>query len=144
VGVLATPTKLPKVPEIVDPSAFRVAGNVAEVLKEATSRIPVLLPVVAGNWVRIEAGTVNVPAPAVVTQRNSVVVVTSLLPVPVEVVTPPMISTIFEAMPPVQLIVRGELRTTLVGKGADRVSGAPRVSDVLNDPTSLPPAPVKV
>jgi hypothetical protein len=129
---------------MADPSAFRVAENVAEVLKEATSRIPTLVPVVAGNWLRIEAGTVNVPAPTVVTQRNSVVVLTKVLPVPVEVETAPTISTLSDAMPPVQLRVRGELRTTLVGKGADRVSGEPRVSDVLNDPTSLPPVPFKV
>src|ERR1039457_4281490 len=98
-----------------DPSALRVAENVAEVLKEATSRIPTLVPVVAGNWLRIEAGTVNVPAPTVVTQRNSLEVVTWVAPLPVEVETAPTISTEFDAMPPVQLIVRGELRTTLVG-----------------------------
>ena len=65
--MLLTPTKLPKVLGIADPSALRVAENVAELLPESTASDPV---VVAGNWLRIETGTVNVFAPAVVTKMN--------------------------------------------------------------------------
>jgi hypothetical protein len=144
VGKAPIPRKLPNVLGIACPFAFSVGENVAELLPEATSRRPVLVPVVAGNWLRTEAGTVNVFCPAVVRQMNSVVLVTALVPVPVVVPELPMISTISDALPPVQLSVRGELRLTVVGKALDRVSGEARVSEVLNDPTSLPPAPLKL
>ena len=140
-GELPTPTKLPKVLGILDPSAFRVAVNVAVLFPESTRSDPVA---VAGNWVRIEEGTVNVFAPAVVIQMNSVEVVTWLAPVPVLVEEAPTISSISDALPPVQLIVRGELRTTVVGKPPVTVIAVASVSEVLNEPTSLPPAPANV
>ena len=144
VVVAPTPRKLPNVLGMDDPSAFSVGENVAAVLPESTSRIPVLLPVLAGNWVRIEEGTVNVLAPTVVTQMNVVEVVTALLPLPVVAEEEPTISSVSEALPPVQLRVSGELRGTAAGRPPVTVIAEARVSEVLKEPTSLPPAPFKV
>ena len=72
------------------------------------------------------------------------VLVIVLAPVPELVEVEPMISTRSEALPPVQLRVRGALRLTVEGKPPVMVSGDARVSDVVNDPTSAPPAPFKV
>lgn len=99
---------------------------------------------VAGNWLRIEAGTVNVLWPAVVIQMNEDVLVTALLPVPVVVPELPMISTISDGLPPFQLRVSPALRVMVAGKSPVMVSGEARVSEVLNDPTSSPAAPFKV
>jgi hypothetical protein len=138
--VLPTPRKLPKVLGIVDPSDFRVGENVAEVLPEATSRRPV---VAAGNWVRIEAGTVNVLAPAVVIQKNVVELVTWLAPVPVLVEEA-------DDLHHIRRIAAGPVDSQ--GRAADHRGGQAardgerraRASEVLNDPTSVPPAPFKV
>ena len=137
------PIKFPKVLGIADPSAFRVGENVVELLAEYISRSPVTLGRVAGNWVRTELGTVNVFCPAVVIQMNSPTVVIALFPWPVVIEDSPRISTWSDALPPVQLRIKGELRVIVVGKGFDRVSGEGSVSEALNGPTSLPPAPLK-
>src|SRR5258708_16947521 len=135
--------KLPKVLGMLDPSAFKGAVNLVERLPEATSRRPGLLGVVCCNWLRIEAGTVNVFCPAVVRQMNVDVLVTALLPVPEVAEVEPMISTRSEALPPVQLTVSPALRVTVLGKPPVTVSGEARVIELLNVPTSLPPAPLK-
>ena len=89
-------------------------------------------------------GTVNVCCPAVVRQTNVTEVVTALVPVPVVDEVEPMISTRSDELPPVQLIVRGELRFTVVGSPPVTVSGEARVSEVLNEPTSVPPLPARL
>ena len=103
-----------------DARAVRLQGavNVLETLPEATSRRPGLLLVVAGNWLRIDAGTVNVFCPAVVRQMKVDELVTALLPVPDVVEVEPMISTRSEALPPVQLRVSPALRVTDGGQAA--------------------------
>src|SRR5260370_22133178 len=136
--------KLPKTPGICEPSAFSGAVNVVERLPEATSRRPGLLLVVACNWLRIEAGTVNVFCPAVVRQMKVDVLVTALLPVPVVADVEPTISTRSDALPPVQFTVSPALRVTVEGKPPVTVSGEAMLIEVLNVPTSLPPAPFKV
>src|SRR5271165_5702538 len=70
--------------------------------------------------------------------------VTALEPVPVVVLVEPMISTKSVAFPPVQLRGKPALRFTVEGKPPVRVMGVPTVIDVLNLPTSLPPAPATV
>ena len=140
-GVEPTPTQLPKVLGIVDPSDFRVGENVEPMLPEATSSRLALSPVVAGNWVRIDAGTVNVLWPTVVIQMNIVSVVTALVPVPDVAEEDPLISTRSDAFPPVQLRVRPALRVTEEGNPPVTVSGEASASEVLNVPTSAPPAP---
>src|SRR5437763_1073581 len=85
------PTKFAKVP-LSDPPIFGSgAVNVELALPEPKLRMPMLLPVVAGNWLRIDVGTVNVPAPAVVKQLNVADVTVVLAPVPVEVEDEPTI-----------------------------------------------------
>jgi hypothetical protein len=62
--------KLVNVPPSIDPPAFNGAVNVA-VAPDATFRKPEsVAAVVAGIWLRIEAGTVKVLWPAVVRQMN--------------------------------------------------------------------------
>src|ERR1051325_11100727 len=115
---------------------------------ETTCRFPpspvVADAVIGGNWVRMEAGTVKVPGPAVVKQRNDQLSVTRLAPEPVVVAEEPPISTISVGLPPVQLSVRPALRLIVVGSPPVRVSGEPTVNDPLKAPTSLPPAPASV
>ena len=106
--------------------------------------MPGLAAVVTYICPRIEAGTVNVPCPAVVRQMNVAELVTALLPVPVLFEVEPIISTESEALPPVQLIVSGELRLTVFGRPPVTLNGIGSVSEVLNVPTSLPPAPFNV
>src|SRR5215475_10919752 len=120
------------------PPALSEAVNGTGVPPEATAREPV---VVAGSCWRTEAGTVKVPAPAVVRQMNEVLVVTRLLPVPVEVEDEPMISTTSEELPPVQLRVSGLPRFTVAGRPPVTVIGGARFIATLNVPTSVPPAP---
>ena len=122
-------------------SALRVVENVVDRLPEATSREPVL---VLGNWVRIDAGTVNVFCPAVVRQMKVVVLVTVLLPLPEVEEEEPMISTRSDALPPVQLRVSPALFVTVLGKPPVTDSADARAIEALNDPTSLPPAPFRV
>ena len=57
-----------------------------------------------------------------------------------------MISTTSDALPPVQLSVNPALFVMVVGNvaGLLRVSGGPSVIEVLNDPTPVPPAPVRL
>ena len=93
---------------------------------------------------RTEAGTVNVFWPAVVVQMNAVALVTLLAPVPLVVLAPPKICTISDALPPVQPRVNPALSVTVAGNGPLSVNGGPRVIAVLNGPTAVPPAPVKV
>src|SRR5260370_22000080 len=135
--------KLPEIRGMVGASGFSGGVNVVEKLPEATSRSPGLVLVVACNWLRTEAGTVNVFCPAVVRQMKVDVLVTALLPVPVVAEVEPMISTRSEACPPVQLTVSPALRVTVLGKPPVTVSGEARVIEVLNVQTSLPPAPLK-
>ena len=92
-------------------------------------------PVAAGIWVRIDEGTVNPPAPAVVVQMNDVEVL------PEEV--PPMISTDVRGISsgPGQRQARTPIHRR--GKPPVTTSGEPMVIEVLNPPTSLPPAPFK-
>src|ERR1035437_6416855 len=98
-GVPTIPTELLKPPESIAPPAFREAVNRTGATVEVTMRDPVA---VAGNWLRIEAGTVNVLWPAVVIQMNADELVTVVLPVPVEVEEPPVMSTKSAALAPVQ------------------------------------------
>src|SRR4029077_1218145 len=98
-----------------------------------------------GSCVSTEDGTVNVPAPAVVVQMNVHESEDRLAPVPVMVLEEPIISTRSAAFPPVQFNVNPALSVTAVGSPVPaRVKGDPSVSDVLNLPTSLPPAPATV
>ena len=140
-GAAPVPTKLVKAPVSIEPPAFSGAVNVTGVTPEATVSEPVAAAVI---WVSTEGGTVNVRCPALVTQMKVEELVTALVPVPVVLEVPPMISTRSDALPPVQLIVRGELRTTVEGKPPVTVSALASPSEVVNDPTSAPPAPVKV
>jgi hypothetical protein len=68
---------------LIDPPATSGAVNVVPKFPEDTSRFGELDEVDAGNWLRIEDGTVKVPCPAVVMQTNVVLVDT-----PPEVKTP--------------------------------------------------------
>src|SRR5437899_183119 len=77
-------------------------------------------------------------------QMNRVEVVVALLPVPDVAEEMPKISTESEALPPVQLIVSGELRFTEPGRPPVTVSGDARLSEALNDPTSGPPPPLRL
>jgi hypothetical protein len=102
---------------------------------EKTPRSPKVVPP-AGSWFRMEAGTVKVPGPAVVMQTNSA----KLFDVP----ELPKISTVSVEPPPVHFNVSPALRVTVVGSPPVMVSRDPRVREVVNGPTSLPPAPFSV
>ena len=141
VGFEPVPTKLAKIPESRLPPAFSGALNVL-VTPEATMRLPPWL--VAGSCESTDEGTVKVRCPAFVRQINEVDVVTAVAPVPEVVEEPPTISTRSLAFPPVQLMVRGWLRFTLVGSAGLTVRGVPMVIDALKLPTSVPPAPFTV
>jgi hypothetical protein len=121
-------------PKPIDPPAVSGAENELRAPVVISRRVPGELA--AGICVRIEAGTVKVCAPAVVIQMNDTVVVTP------EAVEPelPMISRESDAFPPVQLSVSPWLRTTVDGKPPVTTRGAPRLSEAVNLPTSLPPA----
>jgi len=110
------------------------------VLEDPEASSSMVLVVAAGNCVKIEDGTVKVCCPAVVVQVNVVVVVT---PEVVEL-EDPTISKKSVGFPPVQLSVSGWLRTTVAGKPPVTTRGAPTVTDAVNLPTSLPPAPFNV
>ena len=99
---------------------------------------------VTGNWVRIDGGTVNDRAPAVVEQTNVQVSKIWLVPDPVMLVALPVMITRSEALPPVQLSGSPAARTTVAGRPPVTVSGDPMLTLALNLPTSLPPAPATV
>jgi hypothetical protein len=121
------PIKLTKRPASIEPPALgSVAVKVEEKDPEATSREPGLVLVVAGNWLRIDAGTVKVFCPAVVRQMNVLELVTALVPVPVVMKEPPMISTV-RGIAAGQLRVRPALRFTVLGNPPVTMSGEPRV-----------------
>src|SRR5579863_7022224 len=107
-----------------------IVGFAAEKISSAPKPVPD-----AGNCCRIEAGTVKLFCPAVVIQRNDVV------PAAVDGAEDPKISTRSVEFPPVQLRVSPWLRFTTVGTPPVTASGVPMVTDALNLPTSLPPAP---
>jgi hypothetical protein len=145
--VFSTPSSARNVALLMDPPAVNGAEN--RLLPdvglglEKTPRKPVPVPaamaavVTAGNWFRMEAGTVKVPGPAVVIQPK--------VAMPVEVdPEEPIISTKSVELPPVQFRVRPEFRVTEEGSPPVIVSRVPRVREALNGPTSLPPAPFRV
>src|SRR5207237_10070842 len=80
-----------KNPASIDPPAVKGAVNVplpaVGFMVEKTLRKPPVVPLAftatAGNWLRIEAGTVKVPGPAVVKHEKVHVSVTAAAPVPV-------------------------------------------------------------
>src|ERR1035437_2119412 len=92
----------------------------------------------------MDAGTVNPPLPAVVMQVNVVSSTVEFGKLPVFVKDWPLITTRSDALPPVQLRVRPALRVMEEGIPPVTTRGGPRVSDALNCPTSLPPAPFNV
>src|SRR5207253_7018498 len=121
-----------KNPASIDPPAVKGAVNVplpaVGFMVEKTLRKPPVVPLAftatAGNWLRIEAGTVKVPGPAVVKHTNVHTSVTAAVPVPVVVLDEPMISTRSDASPPVQLRVRPALLVTMDGNPPAIVNGA--------------------